>query len=122
MSDLLYMLAQTTSTPTSAPSGAPPSGTEVLLKNFLPLILVFGVFMWIMSRGKNKERHRFEQMLANLKKGDKIQTIGGVLGTVVDVRDAEVIVKVDESSNTKIRFNRTAIKEVLAEMPPAETK
>jgi preprotein translocase subunit YajC len=42
-----------------------------------------------------------------------VQTIGGVLGTVVDVRDNEVLVKVDETNNVKIRFNRTAIKEVL---------
>ena len=52
-------------------------------------------------------------MLDALKKNDRVQTIGGVLGTVVDVRDNEVLVKVDETNNVKIRFNRTAIKEVL---------
>jgi len=56
-----------------------------------------------------------------MKKGDKVQTIGGVFGTIVDVRDNEVVVKVDESSNVKIRFNRAAIKEVIQETP-AETK
>ena len=52
-------------------------------------------------------------MLAGLKRNDRVQTIGGVLGTVVEAREHEVILKVDESSNTKMRFNRAAIKEVL---------
>jgi preprotein translocase subunit YajC len=60
-------------------------------------------------------------MLGQLKKGDRIQTIGGVLGTVVEARDTEVLVKVDESSNTKIRFARSAIHRVL-EDDKAEVK
>ena len=54
-------------------------------------------------------------MLDTLKKGDRVQTIGGVLGTVVEARDTDVLVKVDESSNTKIRFSRNAIHRVLDE-------
>ena len=42
-------------------------------------------------------------------------TAGGIIGTLVDVRDAEVVLKVDESSNTKIKFTRDAIKRVVTE-------
>jgi preprotein translocase subunit YajC len=42
-------------------------------------------------------------------------TAGGILGSVVEVRDTEVVLKVDESSNTKIKFTRDAIKRVLTE-------
>jgi len=52
-------------------------------------------------------------MLAALKKGDKVQTAGGILGTVVEVRDSEVVVKVDENANTRLRFARSAIQAVL---------
>ena len=59
-------------------------------------------------------------MLDNLKRNDRVQTIGGILGTVVDVKDQEVSLKVDENNNVKMKFNRAAIKEVLVE--PADGK
>jgi preprotein translocase YajC subunit len=43
----------------------------------------------------------------------KVMTIGGIKGTVTDVREDEVVVKVDESSNTKMRFTRGAIQKVV---------
>jgi len=48
-------------------------------------------------------------MVQNLKKNDKVRTIGGILGTIVDVRGDEVVLKVDESNNTKIRISTSAI-------------
>ena len=45
--------------------------------------------------------------------GDKVVTAGGIMGTIVDVRDTDVVLKVDESSNTKIKFTRDAIKRVV---------
>jgi preprotein translocase subunit YajC len=123
MIGLYGLLAQATqssgATGPTGPGGSlpPPSGTDVFLRQFLPIILIVAVFMWWMSRGKNKERQRYEQMLNSLQKNDRVQTIGGILGTVVDVRDNEVVLKVDETSNVKMRFNRTAIKEVLRDAP-----
>ncbi len=107
---MMLILAQATQ-----PGGPPLSGTEVFLKQFMPLILIVGVFMWWMSRSRRKERQRYEDMLRNLKRNDRVQTIGGILGTVVETRDKEneVVVKVDEANNVKIRFNRSAIKEVI---------
>ena len=110
MMNWFFSLAQT-----SAPSQSPMSGTEVFLRNFMPLILIIGVFWWWMSRSRKKERQRYEDMLKNLKRNDRVQTIGGIVGTVVEARDDVVILKVDETSNVKMHFNRTAIKEVLRE-------
>jgi preprotein translocase subunit YajC len=99
MTSWLLLLAQATA-PATPPPGtpAPPGGGSMLLQ-FMPIILMLVVFWWIMSRGRSKERQRYEQMLNALKKNDRVQTIGGVLGTVVEVRDHEVVLKVDESSN-----------------------
>ncbi len=117
MTTLTMLLAQ------SAPAGAPSGGgAELFMRQFLPLILILGIFWWILSRGRKKERQRYEEMLNSIKKNDRIQTIGGVLGTVVDVRDNEVVVKVDETNNVKLRFVRSAIKEVLRETPAGEAK
>lgn len=117
MMDWFAMIAQAT----SAPATPPQSGADAFFRNILPFLLMMGVIFWFMFRGQKKERQKHEDLLKNLKKNDKVQTIGGVLGTVVDVRDHEVVLKVDETNNTKIRFNRAAIKEVLRE-PVIEPK
>ncbi len=113
MSDLLVILAQATQ-----PIGPGGSGTEIFIRQFLPLFLIIGVFWWWMSRSRRRERQRFEDMLKSLKRNDRVQTIGGILGTVVEAREDEVILKVDEATNTKIRVVRGAIKEVTREATP----
>ena len=105
MTELFTLIAQ--SAPTT--QGTPPQ-TGNFLQSMLPIMLALGVFWWIMSRGKNKERKRYEDMINALGKNDRVQTIGGIIGTIVDVRDDEVLLKVDESANVKMRFNRAAIK------------
>jgi len=48
-------------------------------------------------------------MVQSLQKNDKVQTIGGIIGTIVDIKDNEITLKVDESNNTKIKILRSAI-------------
>ncbi len=115
---LWNLLAQ--SAPASQPAQTSPGPGA--WTNIIGLVLVIGVFWWIMSRGQSKQRRQYQEMLAALKKNDRVQTVGGILGTVVDVRDNEVVLKVDETNNVKLRFNRTAIKEVLRDAPSAEEK
>jgi preprotein translocase subunit YajC len=109
---LIDILAQTTQ-PTTAT--APPPGFVVLLQQVGPILLIVVVFYFIFMAPKKKQAKERQDMLGQLKKGDRIQTIGGILGTVVEVREGEVLVKVDESSNTKIRFARSAIHRVVEE-------
>ena len=111
MMNVLTILAQAT----SQPAGGPPQ--DSFMRFMVPMLLALGVFYFFMIRGQRKERKTHANMLAALKRNDRIQTIGGILGTVVEARDTEVIVKVDESSNVKMRFNRAAIKEVLEQAP-----
>jgi preprotein translocase subunit YajC len=116
--NIVFYLAQPTSQGTSAnlPWYANP---QIVL-----LLMIAGVFMWLMytsGRTKRAEQAVRDDMLKNMKRGDRVQTIGGILGTVVDVRDTEVVLKVDESANTKIRFAREAIKLVIPEGDTAAT-
>lgn len=112
------LLAQATNQPAAAPPGDP------FLRFFLPLILMMGVFYFLLYRGQRKERRKQQEMLNALKRNDRVLTIGGILATVVDVRDNEVVLKVDETNNVKMRFVRSAIKEVLAPRPdqPAQSQ
>jgi len=81
----------------------------------LPLLLIFVVMYVLLLRGPRKQQQQHKQMVQTLKKNDRVRTIGGILGTVVDIRDDEVILKVDESNNTKIRFSTSAVSKNLSE-------
>lgn len=80
-----------------------------------PIAIILLLFFLFLQGGKRKEEKQRQNMLKDLKKGDRIQTIGGILGTVVEARDSEVVVKVDESTNTKMKFTRSAIHRVVEE-------
>lgn len=73
-------------------------------------IAVLLIFVWMfLFRGPRKKQKEHKKMVQSLQKNDRIRTIGGIFGTVVDVRDDEITLKVDESSNTKIRISPNAI-------------
>ena len=79
-----------------------------------PLILIGGFFLlyfW-MGRGRRKQESKRKEMLANIKKGDKVTSIGGIVGTVMEVREDEVVVKVDETNNVRMHFARWSIRGV----------
>ena len=82
---------------------------------FVPLLFGILILYFFVFRSKRTQDRQRKDMLSQLKKGDRIQTIGGILGTVVEARESEVLVKVDESSNTKLRFSRSAIHRVIDE-------
>lgn len=75
----------------------------------LPIILIFVVFYFLLLRGPRKKQQKQKKMVQSLKKNDRVRTIGGIIGTIVDVRDDEVTLKVDESNNTKIKISSSAI-------------
>ena len=97
----------------TAPQKQPPKG--IFDSGIIwVLLMMFVVIYFVMMRPQKKKQQEHKQMLDNLKKNDRIRTIGGIIGTVVDVRNDEVVVKIDEASNTKIRFQRSAIGTVIA--------
>jgi preprotein translocase subunit YajC len=120
MFKLMLLLAQT-ATPTSGPTAGGGGPASIFQSPLIPLIIIIVVFWWVMSRGQRKKQQQYAQMLAALKRNDRVQTVGGIIGTVVDVRDDEVVLKVDETNNVKVRFARSAIKEVLREPGAGET-
>lgn len=110
---MLSVLAQTSETQS-------PQGGGLLF--FLPLILLVVVYFVLLVLPKRKQEKERQTMLSNLKKGDRIQSIGGILGTVVSTDENEVLVKVDETTNTKIRFSRNAIHRVIVDEKKPENK
>lgn len=92
--------------------GVPEAGNQRKvspLMQFLPLILIFVVIYMFMLRGPRKQQQKQKQMVQALAKNDRVRTIGGIIGTVVDVRGDEVTLKIDETNNTKMRITTSAI-------------
>ena len=82
---------------------------------FFPIALMLGLvaFMFLSARSqKKREQRQRDQMHANLSKNDRVLTIGGVIGTIMQVKDSEVVLKVDESTNTKMTFVKSAIQRI----------
>jgi preprotein translocase subunit YajC len=112
------LLAQTTQ-----PAGSGGSMLYTLTHGMFPFVIMLIAVMYItMILPKRKQDKSRQQMLTNMKRGDEIQTIGGVVGKVVEAREDRVLVKVDESSNTKIWFLRSAVARVTAEDGKTPTK
>ncbi|MBM3252987.1 MAG: preprotein translocase subunit YajC [Candidatus Omnitrophica bacterium] len=76
----------------------------------LPILLIFFVFYFLLIRPQQKKQKAHEQMIASLKKNDEVITAGGIHGTVVNVKDATVVLKVDD--NAKIEFQKSAIVQI----------
>ncbi len=101
---------QTTTTasgdPNNGVSRQPQQRSPFSVWLFLPLILLMVFMLFRAPQKQKKERKKLEQ---SLEKNDKILTIGGIIGTIVDIKDDEITLKVDESNNTKIKVRRSAI-------------
>ncbi len=87
---------------------APPPPAWV---SWFPIVFMVGVFYFLLIRPQMKQRKDTQRMLDSLKKGDKIVTVGGLLGTVVNVLPGIVEVKLNEE--TKVQIRRSAVAEVL---------
>ncbi|NIA16777.1 MAG: preprotein translocase subunit YajC, partial [Planctomycetes bacterium] len=69
---------------------------------FILLGLMFVVFYFMIFRGPKKKQQQQQKMIQSLQKNARVQTIGGLLATVIEVGDNEITLKIDESNNTKI--------------------
>jgi preprotein translocase subunit YajC len=95
----------------AAPPAGQDAGSSSLFMSFLPFVLIIGIFYFLILRPQNKKRKETEKMLSALKKGDRVVTIGGLHGTVQNVKETTVIIKVDE--NVKLEFLRSAVSSVV---------
>lgn len=98
--------------PAGPQPGAPAGGG---VANYLPFLMIGMVVIMILSSvmsGRKQKKQR-EQLLGGVKKSDRVQTIGGVIGTVVELRDDAMVLKVHEASNTRVTFARSALQTIL---------
>ena len=78
---------------------------------FLPMILIFVIFYFMLIRPQRKKDKEAKQMLENLKVGDRICTIGGIYGTIVRIKDQVLTIEVGEQK-TQMMIARWAVRNV----------
>ena len=110
-----------TTTGTQAPGSPPPAqpgekqappGGGMLQIIFI--IVIFAVMYFLFIRGPKKQQQQQQEMIRSLQKNDRVRTVGGIIGTVIDVKDEYIVLKVDETTNTKLRVVPGAISKNLA--------
>lgn len=88
------------------PPAPQPTGMDIFFQ-FLPLIILFLVFYFIIIRPQQKRVREHTNLINNLKKGDEVVTNGGVLGKVAEVHDAFITLEIAE--NVKVNVQRQMI-------------
>ncbi len=88
---------------------AAPAGSQApsFLVNFVPILLIFVVFYFLLIAPARKKQKRHAELLQNLKAGDKVVTSGGIRGTIVGVTDE--IVQLRIADQVKIDVDKSAI-------------
>lgn len=77
------------------------------IMNLVPLILIFVIFYFMLIRPQKQKEKEQKNMINNLKKNDEIVTLSGIHGTIVNVKDTSVILRVDE--NVKIELEKNCV-------------
>ena len=93
------------------------NSVAALLSTFLPMILIFVVFYFMLIRPQRKKDKAVKDMLNNLKAGDRVCTIGGIYGTIVGLKDDTVTLSVGRENTTMViaRWGIRSVEEVSIE-------
>lgn len=97
-----------------AGGGAAP-GFDLI--SLLPLVLIFVVFYFLLIRPQQKKMKAHREMVSSLKRGDKVLTSGGIIGTIVKLEDNELLVEI--AKDVRVRVARGMISDLLSKPEPA---
>jgi len=88
-------------------TAAPAAGAGSSLSMWIMLILIFVVMWFFMIRPQRKQQKELEKFRNSLKRGDKVVTAGGIYGTVDEIKDRSVLIKVD--GEVKLRVDKNSL-------------
>jgi len=104
-----------------AQAAAAPGGSSALVQ-FAPLILIFGVFYFLVIRPQQKKSKQHQEMLTQLRAGDVVVTQGGIIGKISGIKDAEITVEVQQGVRIKFLRSHITNKYTPGEAPKADAK
>jgi len=77
------------------------------IMSLMPIIIIFIIFYFLLIKPQKKAQEDHKKMVSSLKKNDEVVTSGGIHGTIVNVKDATVVLRIDD--NVKIEIQKSAI-------------
>ncbi|MCC2665979.1 MAG: yajC [Geminicoccaceae bacterium] len=97
--------------PAYAQAGGAPAGFDFI--SLMPLVLIFVVFYFLLIRPQQKKMKAHREMIAAVKRGDKVLTAGGIIGTVVKVEESDDVLLVEIAKDIRVRVARSTISDLL---------
>ena len=88
------------------------------LAGFLPIIILFAIFYFLLIRPQQKKAKEHRDMISNLKKGHRIVTSGGIYGTILSIDDTTIGLEIAE--NVKIKISRGNVAALITDNEPAQ--
>lgn len=92
---------------------APATGQPSVFSTLFPMVLIFGIFYFVLLAPMRKQQKKTREMLSALKKGDRVVTTGGIHGTVAQIEDKVVWVKIADT--VKVKMDRSAIATIVSD-------
>jgi preprotein translocase subunit YajC len=117
---MVEILLQAADTPPAGEAARPANPFDSFVSLLWPMILIFGIFWFLIFRPESKKRKERERRIASLKKGDTIVTIGGIVGKVWRVDPGEVVLTIDKDKDVKVRFTKASVHDLVAAQPAKE--
>jgi preprotein translocase subunit YajC len=100
--------------------GGATEGGAAGFASFIPLVLMFVIFYFLLIRPQQKRSKEHRNLLANLKKGDKIVTSGGLHGRITGLEETTLTVEI--ADKVRVKVNRSNVAGVLQSAPPASAE
>ena len=97
------------------------SGMLGSVSQFLPLILIFGVFYFLLIRPQQTKQKELRAMLAAVRRGDRVLTAGGIIATVTRVKEGSDEMEVEIAPNVRVQVLRSTIGSVIKPQPANDT-
>ena len=96
--------------------------TNSMLVSLLPFVLIFVIMYFLILRPQQKRVKQHQEMVKNVRRGDTVVTSGGMIGKVWKVEAGEIVIVIYKDRDTKCRFTKSAILDVVREPAAGEGK
>jgi preprotein translocase subunit YajC len=100
-------------------AGGAPAGFDFI--SLMPLVLIFVVFYFLLIRPQQKKMKSHRDMIGAVKRGDRVLTGGGIIGTVIKVEEGDDVLLVEIAKDIRVRVARGTISDVLNKPQAART-
>ncbi len=111
----MFLVSDAVAQAAGAPAGS-PTGMDSIIRTLIgagPIIIIFVIFYFMLIRPQQVAATKTRKMLAGLKKGDRVVTSGGILGTVYDLDEQRAVLRI--GGDVKVEFLKSAITGVIPE-------